>query len=103
MIIELTRGFVTHVDDSDYALVAQYTWCALVTGKTQYAVSGEPMIYMHRVIMNPPDHLLVDHIDDDGLNNRRSNLRIVTHAQNIQRAPMPLGESGYRGVSMNRN
>jgi hypothetical protein len=41
------------------------------------------MVMLHNAIMSPPPGMLVDHIDGDGLNNCRSNLRICTHRQNI--------------------
>ena len=55
--------------------------------------------YMHRVVLNAPDDQQVDHIDGDGLNNRRGNLRLVTHAQNMQnRGPQRNNRTGIRGV-----
>jgi len=52
---------------------------------------------MHRVIMNPPEGLVVDHIDGNGLNNQRSNMRICTAAQNSKNRT-GYGASKYLGV-----
>jgi len=50
--------------------------------------------------MGPPTHLVVDHIDRDGLNNRKSNLRLCTNAENIRNAgKRGKGFSKYKGVS----
>jgi hypothetical protein len=55
---------------------------------------------MHRQIMNPPDWLLVDHDNHHGLDNRRSNLRQVTHAENQQNARKTISKttSRFKGV-----
>lgn len=55
---------------------------------------------LHRFLMNPPKGMYVDHINSDKLDNRRSNLRIVTNAENMQNVKKPRSDnkSGYRGV-----
>ena len=58
---------------------------------------------MHRLIMQAIDGQYVDHINGDGLDNRRENLRICTHAQNMQnQMPVRLGTSKYKGVSWDK-
>ena len=54
---------------------------------------------MHRLIMDEPKGLIVDHRDHNGLNNRRSNLRLCTNAQNqYNRLPLKGGTSRHKGV-----
>jgi len=85
--IPLTRGYITIVDDDDYLLLSKYKWFVLVTRRTSYArrsISKRKKLIMHRIIMNPQKGFEVDHIDGNGLNNQRSNLRVVTRRQNQQ-------------------
>ena len=57
-------------------------------------------VLMHRAILKPPSDRFVDHINGDGLDNRRANLRIVTHSQNMRNLKMPKhNTSGFHGVS----
>lgn len=62
-------------------------------------------VYLHRFIMDCPAGKYVDHIDGNPLNNRRSNLRIVTHKQNCENKVRPhkLNTSGFRGVSYHKH
>lgn len=58
---------------------------------------------MHRPVMNARDHEQVDHINHDGLDNRKENLRIVTNSQNgMNRRLTSANTSGYKGVSFDR-
>ncbi len=57
---------------------------------------------MHRVIMNPPDDMVVDHIDSNGLNNRRTNLRVCTLLQNSYNRKTIKASSQYKGVRWNK-
>lgn len=98
--IKLTKGQVAIVDDEDYELVSQCRWYAAwsVGGYTWYAKNSHEGP-MHRFILKPPDGLLVDHKDRNGLNNRRSNLRVATTSQNAANSRLPrTNTSGYRGV-----
>ncbi|MCE7699722.1 MAG: HNH endonuclease [Methanobacterium paludis] len=54
-------------------------------------------IIMHRLIMGAPKGMVVDHINHNGLDNRKSNLRVVTHRQNMQNRKNK-GTSNYPGV-----
>lgn len=75
------------VDNRDYPALNQHKWYQNYQG---YAVRGfykngkrQSIIRMHRVIMDTPTGFVTDHINHDTLDNRRSNLRICTHAENI--------------------
>ena len=101
--IPLTQGQVVLVDDVDYERLAGHKWFAFSRpNDCFYAVRQPPrangprrMIYMHRVILNPPEGLEVDHIDGDGLNNCRANLRLASDTLNSRncrrRKPTRLG------------
>lgn len=92
--IELTKGYSALVDDEDYAALSAYNWHATVARhahSTQvYATRNfakrenamHQQIAMHRQIMGAAHGIEVDHIDGNGLNNQRSNLRLATRAQN---------------------
>ena len=92
--IILNSGAIALVDDEDYEIVSQYKWQeakAIRKGKyyTSYALGKScgsnkerKTISMHRLIMNTPPDLVVDHINHNGLDNRKENLRNVTHSQN---------------------
>ena len=99
--IPLTRGKFAIVDAEDYYQLIQYKWQAMAANNTFYATgraAGKPT-KMHRFIMNAPPHLVVDHIDHNGLNNAKTNLRLCTHAQNVRNAMPNRGTtSKYKGV-----
>jgi hypothetical protein len=96
------------VDDKDYKLVQPYKWRKNAQG---YAVSRAYTriskgvrhakdIRMHRLIMGEPEGMEVDHANNDCLDNRRSNLRVATHWQNLANRPLQRNNtSGYRGVT----
>lgn len=91
--IPLTKGYVAIVDDED-ADLAEYKWRVLVHSNTNYAMRSikkdgrSASMMFHRVLMEkvigrPLEKLeVVDHIDGDGLNNLRSNVRLCTYSQN---------------------
>lgn len=96
--IESTNGKMFIVDDDDYSMLIGIPWSATRGGNSFYAISDGRG--MHRMIMGAKDGEEVDHIDGNGLNNQRGNLRICTHAQNMQnRAKHKNGTtSQYKGV-----
>ncbi len=103
--IPLTQGLVTVVDDEDYGFLMQWRWYAAKSGQTYYAVrhmigGTRRLVRMHRLIVDPSCDLEVDHFDGNGLNNQRSNLRIVTRRQNNQNVHRKTS-SRYPGVCWN--
>jgi len=109
--IYLTRGKVALVDDEDYNRVSQYKWHTCEDGNIFYAhgrVRGKE-IQMHRFILNAKIGEITDHIDGDGLNNQKTNLRFVTKSQNSvhgRKFKMYNGKtcsSKYKGVSKDGN
>lgn len=103
----LTNGYVALIDSSDVSIVSGYNWSALVKPHTVYAVrqaprGGEtrPLIWMHKEILSVPGDKIVDHEDNNGLNNRRKNLRPATHTENSCNRVRPSNnKTGYKGVS----
>jgi hypothetical protein len=74
------------IDDEDYDKVYEVRWTPRKTNKYVYfsnASSGK-CFYLHRVIMNCPKGLVVDHINGDTLDNRKANLRNCTNRENLQ-------------------
>ncbi|MBN1124206.1 MAG: HNH endonuclease [Sedimentisphaerales bacterium] len=57
---------------------------------------------MHRLIARPPDGMVVDHIDHNGLNNTRANLRVCTPQQNSRNRRSQSGRSKYKGISYDK-
>ncbi len=114
--IKLTQNKYALVDNEDFHSLNQYKWYASKEGHTFYAtrVTKNPKgskvrqarVKMHRVIMKTPVGMETDHIDKNGLNNQRSNLRICTKAENRRNQTIYKNNtSGFKGVSFipNRN
>lgn len=101
-LITLTRGQVALVDIVDIPLIAGHNWCSIPRNDKQgfYAATGKPMVQMHRLIVGAVEGQQVDHKDGDGLNNRRSNLRPCTQAENARsRRVFKIGRAGFKGVT----
>lgn len=101
-IIKLTKGAEAIVDEADYPELSLYKWQLHDTGGKQYARrtyrdgTKKVNVYMHRVILlGEPE---IDHIDGDGLNNSRSNLRHATRSEQMRWRRMNRSRSGYKGV-----
>lgn len=95
-IVRLTQGFHTIIDQADYELVTQFKWCASIEsrGTKVYAIRWKKVngkrtkIRLHRFLMGlrprPGKYgLIVDHDNDDGLDNCRCNLVKRTQRQNM--------------------
>jgi hypothetical protein len=106
IVIPLTQGKETIIDAADADLVLPHKWLAFRSRGMWYAarnvgpLRAQHTVMLHRVLLDPPPGMVPDHIDGDGLNNRRSNLRLATISQNVaNRTRHPLNTSGYVGVS----
>ena len=100
--ILLSRGRFALVDEADFEKLSKYRWHCMRAGNNLYACrcEGRRVIMMHREILEVPAELYVDHINHDGLDNRRCNLRSCTPAQNsYNRRPTGMGTSRCKGVS----
>ena len=89
------------LDDVDLALVGPFRWFGDARGRTVYAVASDydrKRIYMHRLVISAPRGLEGDHINGNGLDNRRANLRLVTRAEQNQNLSAR-GRTGVRGVT----
>lgn len=103
--IQLSQGKVAIVDDIDFESVSKYKWTYSYSGKSGigYALNnkGSGRIYLHHFIMGKSPNLIVDHINGNSLDNRRANLRFVTHQQNqMNRIVQSNNLLGVKGVSL---
>lgn len=108
--IILTKGKIAIVDDEDFEELNKFKWCAFKFGKVWRAFRGtfinkkQRIEYMHHRILPCPHGMQIDHINGDGLDNRRSNLRIATVSQNQHNVGKCIdNRSGYKGVRKHRN
>jgi len=105
--IPLTQGKVAIVDNEDYKYLNQWKWCAIKNYNAYYAARHERgtrrFVLMHRELLKPSNGFCTDHINGNGLDNRRSNLRQATTGQNRMNAIKKNGLSPYKGVIRCRN
>ncbi len=108
-LIPLTKGQVAMIDDKDYEIISQRKWYARKFGNSFYAMRSsnrqngiQTTIFMHREILNlTTEKTMVDHINHNGLDNQRHNLRLCTQSQNNMNRIMQGGTSKYKGVHWN--
>lgn len=103
--IPLTQGMYATVDATDYEPLMQHGWYAYKNKKfyaRRNAVDSTGKrcaIDMHSFILGTPKGLETDHRNGDGIDNRRLNIRIGTHKQNMANYPTPVtNKNGYKGV-----
>ena len=107
--VPLTQGYEAVIDVDDVGLVSGFSWQVLVLKRQTYALRKHRIglvyrnVYLHRALMDAPAGMQVDHMDTDGLNNRRGNLRLATRHQNGQNSRLSRrNTSGFKGVSWDR-
>lgn len=115
VLVELTRGLSTMIDDSDIELISNVSWYAHETNPGNFYARGEKYLgnykvkkfYLHRLLLGVDDpKIKVDHIDGNPLNNQRSNLRVCARESQNHTNQTKLrsdNTSGYRGVFFNKN
>lgn len=97
----LRNGGVTIVDDQDLERLSAYTWVGhVMRSGRRYAMTNADgkRLYLHRFVIGASPDMEVDHINGDPLDNRRCNLREVTHAHNQQNRRCGYGVTGHRNV-----
>ena len=105
-IIPLTQGQRALVDDEDYEWLSQWRWWTFNSRGHLYAGRKLPMsskckprtLLMHREILRLPKSVQLDHINHNGLDNRKCNLRICNYAENQYNQKKRGGTSEYKGV-----
>jgi hypothetical protein len=99
------------VDPDDFWRLSRYKWCALQGQSTFYAIRmvyqgknrKRKTVWMHREIIKAGDDQLCDHINHEGLDNRKANLRLASSCQNAwnRRKQRNNSRSGYKGIAFN--
>lgn len=108
--ILLTKNKKAIVDDDMHPIISKYKWCAREGRHTfysykQFTISpkNKTLIAMHHVVMGHPRRgLVVDHINGNGLDNRRENLRIITYRENSSNFRIDKKIKKYVGVHYNK-
>src|SRR3990167_494427 len=99
--ITLSNGKVTLVDDADFVRFGSFKWWFNRYVFRSIKIDGRfKTVYLHRLILDAPNGSEVDHKNMNPLDNRRKNLRYVTHSQNMQNFRRPRSDSttGFRNV-----
>ena len=105
--VKLSNGQLLLIDDADIDLFKGYTWYAWRPRKTctWYAAANtaDTLLLAHHLILPARPDLEVDHINLNGLDNHRCNLRYATPSQNKANRPPPISNtSGFKGVSWDK-
>lgn len=102
--VSLSRGLIAKIDENDRDLVEGQSWYAVPVNRRRgghYAASrkGGRTVYLHRIILGAKPGQVVDHINGDGLDNRRENLRLASISLNNANRVRSKSKTGLRGVS----
>ena len=112
--IQIAKGKFAIVDDEDYESLIKHKWSLSIgTNRTYYAhrrkkskeiINGEShMISMHCSILKAPYGFQIDHINGNGLDNRKCNLRIASRSENQRNSQKRIDNtSGYKGVYLDK-
>jgi AP2 domain. len=101
--IKLKNGQVVLVDDEDFGFLNRFTWSLRKCADRHYVVTAKRIgdkyhaTYMHRMILNAPPFLVVDHANGNTLDNRKENLRVCTQTENSYNRKPTTGYQ-YKGV-----
>ncbi len=99
-------NIATLIDDEDYDRVVKYKWHLSKRNNLKYAVSSRGTnnyIKLHRLILDAKENQLIDHINGNGLDNRKENLRFCSSVQNQMNTKIRKDNtSGHRGVMWNK-
>lgn len=104
-VIPLTQGKFAIISPEDYDRINQHKWTAIQHKRTWYAVCNLAghNVYLHRFILKAPKGIDVDHLNGDGLDCRRSNMRLATRSQNIANSRKRRGcTSRWKGVNWHK-
>lgn len=103
--IGLTQGQFTLVDDEDFEWLNQWKWYAQKSSNTCYAIRGVGVAtLMHRIILKAERNQIIDHINGDGLDNQKSNIRLCNHLQNnANRRKIKNCSSIFKGVCWSKS
>lgn len=99
--IKLTKGQFVIVDDEDFEHLNQWKWFAFKDHNSFYAHrrDGNSIVRMHRFLLSPKKDEVVDHINRNGLDNRRENLRLCSHSENVRNSAKHIkSTSKFKGV-----
>ena len=93
------------VDTEDVCFIKDIHWCIVEKGTNLYAANGTNHIYLHRLILNIKGHnAVIDHLNHNGLDNRKDNLRITTRHENLKNTNLrACNTSGIKGVRYDKN
>ena len=109
--IQLSQGLVGLIDEEDAEFVLRWKWYAIRSKHTFYVIRNHPAsedrgrqtVRLHRELLKAPEVMEVDHINGNGLDNRRCNIRLATCAQNSRNRRSLIGStSHYLGVSWHK-
>jgi hypothetical protein len=101
--IQLFNGSHAKVDSDDYQDLSKFHWYTMANKYAGTRINGK-LTYMHRFIMGNPPGAEIDHIDGDGLNNQKSNLRLCTHKENLRAMNRIVNKtSQFRGVCLDKS
>lgn len=99
--IKLTKNKFTVVDDEDFDRLIEYRWHLGPGGCAARSWNKGEATLMHRIIMDAPKGLMVDHIDGNPLNNTKKNLRICGREENLRNTKSSKNSvSKYKGVTL---
>lgn len=98
-VLKTAKGQRIIVDRDIWRKYKDYKWHITGGGYSMGCLGGNGHYYLHRLIMETPKGMYTDHINGNKLDNRRSNLRIVTHSQNLHGFNTYPNKSGIRGIT----